>query len=215
MMRISVARKKVFPSTITGGLKLCKRRPWRAFKSHATILHACLSWSLILLPQGTMASAAAAWDGGGWWARRVMWALFVPGLFWVLVALVTLSKTFTNVRLIGGSMSTDEIGSSNNSPGPLLSPALAIVVPTNDGDIDNVLFAMSRWPPTCYETTLHHVDLILHHATNCDKAAIHARVPPEGSACFRNTIVISSNLTKQVRRGKYRNRKLHFALITH
>lgn len=144
---------------------------------------------------------AAAWNGGGWWTRQILWILFFPGLFWVLLALVALTKISMNTRLPGGSTSPEEKGSSSGSPDPLPPRNLGIVVPTHDGDIDRALFAMSRWPPTCYETTLRHVDLILYHATKCDKAAVRARVPPEGSACFRNTIVISSNLTKQVSRG--------------
>lgn len=80
------------------------------------------------------------------------------------------------------------------------SRKLAVVVPTHDGDVSRAFVSMKRWPTTCSSVTLNHVDLILYHATDTDKAALRAQIPKEATSCFRNTRVVSANLSPEVRR---------------
>lgn len=90
------------------------------------------------------------------------------------------------------------------------SRELAIVVPTHDGDIARAVVSMKRWPTTCSLVTLTRVDLIVYHATITDTESILARVPDEAMVCFRNTKVVSANLTAEVRQERTDHPQMRF-----
>lgn len=192
--------------SVGSSTRACKLEPvpFAIMETLTIVLNARNPWSQISRPGALMAPRQRMMelcDGRRWRFRRILWMLIMPILGGVLIMFISLGKLTMKSSARGSSSSTsvDGRGCSGHKSVPRLAPSLALVVPTHDGDVDRALVAMKRWPSTCYETTLHHVDLILYHATDLDKAGLLARVPREGFACFRTTKVLTSNLTKEVR----------------
>ncbi|CAB1112817.1 unnamed protein product [Ectocarpus sp. CCAP 1310/34] len=71
---------------------------------------------------------------------------------------------------------------------------LAVVVPVYDGDQDDAMGALSKWPETCHDNTLYGMDLVIYKAEDLADADHLPQVPHQASRCFRRTKTIDARL---------------------
>lgn len=76
---------------------------------------------------------------------------------------------------------------------------LAVVVPVYDGDQDDAMRALSKWPETCHDNTLYGMDLVIYKAEDLANADQLPQVPHQASRCFRRTKIIDARLLPEVR----------------
>lgn len=75
---------------------------------------------------------------------------------------------------------------------------LAVVVPVYDGDQDDAMIALSKWPATCYDNSLKGMDLVIYKAEALADGDRLPQVPHQASRCFRRTKVIEARLLPEV-----------------
>ncbi|CAM9279034.1 unnamed protein product, partial [Ectocarpus sp. 12 AP-2014] len=71
---------------------------------------------------------------------------------------------------------------------------MAVVVPVYDGDINDAMISLSKWPTTCSENTRKGMDLVIYKAEAVGNADTLPRIPRQASACFRRTKVVGGGL---------------------
>ncbi|CAN0000310.1 unnamed protein product [Ectocarpus sp. 6 AP-2014] len=75
---------------------------------------------------------------------------------------------------------------------------LAVVVPVYDGDQDDAMRALSKWPETCHDNTLYGMDLVIYKAEDLEDADHLPQVPHQASRCFRQTKIIDARLLPEI-----------------
>lgn len=75
---------------------------------------------------------------------------------------------------------------------------MAVVVPVYDGDINDAMLSLSKWPTTCSENMRNGMDLVIYKAETLGNADQLPRIPRQASGCFRRTKFVGGGLLPEV-----------------